>query len=861
MPEQDCSVHPIAHCSPQDRRLLEVGPMPSCLGVLLAALPTIPHAVDLALLQVHRAITVFQVAARRRQLDKRVTRRVEQRLAREAAEAAAEAARRQREEGFDALKLQYGFAELSEVEAALSCYAALKSELNSNDPAEVQQALALLATVKSTTGGSQLSQKQLNQALHISAICQQQLGVAVDAESLQDALAAAAAVKQYPAGQVQQALAAAEICRAELGDAVAQSEQRLREALAAAKLVQQQLGTLSDLAVQEALATAVLAQQELGAQCSEQQLKEAIAAAKQVQQELGSLDSQLLKQSLSLSAVALQQLGATADQHKLREVLQLGDVCHQAGVQQAGQLQHQLKLAAAAAAAKTPEEVAQAVALQQAVQQAAGHVPEPDQVTAALKLQQAAEDEGITDAISLSAALAAASAAANAAAVATAAEASQQAAQEPASEAAEEQRKLGAIALQQGVITPSDLQVALSTFKHLRRDGHAFDPRHARRACSMYAAAQTHGIADKRDFMAAAALYGVLREDGITSATELRLAVAMYSAVRDEDIADPDDLHNAILLANVARFEGISDMEELRAALRASRGADYGASLNSSYHLNAGANGDASSPTAHHLSKIGSLRTTGGVAVDSPSEVQLQQQVGTLQHQLENEKAARAKYAKQLEQQAGEWMGQVKLLREYIDSLRAKMPAQSGAGLPPLQLPSHSKISSSGGSESRAAHIVRNLDSDWASKAPLFDDDAAFIKEVVAGEVSAPDMQVQVELDRLRQKYDAWNKQFKERMREMQAHLRRTGSTISVTAAAAGLFSRPSIPANRPASITSSIDSAAAVDLRKMPDLTAPNLIDGQGVQQWMDAQHSSDGGGSGGKKSKLKSVFKLGRR
>eukprot|EP00878_Enallax_costatus_P022226 GHUV01023569.1.p1 GENE.GHUV01023569.1~~GHUV01023569.1.p1 ORF type:complete len:1540 (+),score=641.95 GHUV01023569.1:53-4672(+) len=802
--------------------------------------------------KVRRAITVFQAAERRRQLNKRVARLVEQRLAREAAEAAAEAARRQREEGFDALKAQYGFAELSEVKAALSCYSALKSELNSNDPADVQQALALLATVRTTTGSSELAQDQLKLALHITAVCQQQLGPTMDAEQLQETLATAAAVNQYPAGQVQQALAAAEICRDELGDAVAQSEQRLREALAAAKLVQQQLGTLSGPTVQDALSTAALAKQELG---SEQQLREAIAAAKQVQQELGSLNSQLLQQSLTLGVVARQQLGAAVDQQKLREVLQLGDVCQQAGVQQTGQLQHQLKLAAAAAAATTPDEVASAVALQKAVQQAAGHVPQPDQVAAAIKLQQAAEDEGITDASSLTTALAAAAAAATAAAVAIAAEASQQTAQEPASEAAEEQRKLGAIALQQGVTEPSDLQVALSMYKHLRRDGHAFDPRHARRACSMYAAAQTHGIADKRDFMAAAALYGVLREDGITSATELRLAVAMYSAVREEDIADPEDLHSAIVLANVARFEGITDVEELRAALRASRGAGY------NYYFTGGANGDVSSPAAHNMSRLGSLRNTGGVAVDSPSEVQLQQQVMMLQHQLENEKAARAKYAKQLEQQAVEWMGQVKLLKEYIDSLRAKMPPQSGGGLPPLQLPSHSKISSGGGSESKAAHILRQLDSDWSAKSPLFEDDAAFIQEVVDGEVLAPDMQVQVELDRLRQKYEAWNKQFKERMREVQAQLRRTGSTISVTAASGGLVSSPSIPANRPASITSSIDSAAAIDLRKMPDLTAPNLIDGQGVHEWMDGQHSSDGGASVGKKSKLKSVFKLGRR
>jgi hypothetical protein len=44
--------------------------------------------------------------------------------------------------------------------------------------------------------------------------------------------------------------------------------------------------------------------------------------------------------------------------------------------------------------------------------------------------------------------------------------------------------------------------------------------------------------------------------------------------------------------------------------------------------------------------------------------------------------------------------------------------------------------------------MLSGLEADWTSKAPLFDDDAAFIREVVDGEVLAPDMQVQMELDR-----------------------------------------------------------------------------------------------------------------
>jgi len=59
----------------------------------------------------------------------------------------------------------------------------------------------------------------------------------------------------------------------------------------------------------------------------------------------------------------------------------------------------------------------------------------------------------------------------------------------------------------------------------------------------------------------------------------------------------------------------------------------------------------------------------------SSSELQLQLQVEQLQQQLLSEKAARSRYAKQLESQAVEWMGQVKQLKEYIDSLRARTPS------------------------------------------------------------------------------------------------------------------------------------------------------------------------------------------
>jgi len=91
---------------------------------------------------------------------------------------------------------------------------------------------------------------------------------------------------------------------------------------------------------------------------------------------------------------------------------------------------------------------------------------------------------------------------------------------------------------------------------------------------------------------------------------------------------------------------------------------------------------------------------------------------------------------------------------------------------------------------------------------------------------------------RLRRKHEAWNKQFKDRMREAQAALRkRQGPTVGGAGAAANVvansssFARGGIntsaaPAAAPirkTSVSSNGDSAAAtVDVRKMPDLRGP---------------------------------------
>jgi hypothetical protein len=193
--------------------------------------------------------------------------------------------------------------------------------------------------------------------------------------------------------------------------------------------------------------------------------------------------------------------------------------------------------------------------------------------------------------------------------------------------------------------------------------------------------------------------------------------------------------------------------------------------------------------------------------------VGLRAEVASLRAQLEAEKAARAKYARQLESQAVEWMGQVKQLKEYIDSLRSKMPGTTGTAPPP-----HLRSKAPGGSTAaaRQRELLTGLEGDWAGAAPLFDDDADFVAEVAAGEATAPGMDVQTELERLRAKHEAWNRQFKERLREAQAALRRGGGGAA-DSAAGGAGGGPGQGKAGP----------AAVDVRRMPDLLAPDLLDG----------------------------------
>jgi hypothetical protein len=620
----------------------------------------------------------------------------------------------------------------------LAVAAAASKELGTCDAAEVQQALATAHLCKDRLGS--LDQQQLQKHLGLALAASQASGAHVDEQQVEAAMATAALCEQllgaHDQEELQAALGAATVCKEQLG---AWDQQQLQRRLELANTAAQQLESLDQQQLLAALAAAAVCRAQLGSYDAEQ-LREQLTTAAACKQELGPQGTlEQLQHNIAAGKIVVQQLnGSSVDHQYLKLVLQLGQACHQAGVEQPAQLNGKLQLASAAANASSPEDVAAALALQQVVLKAAGPAATHQQVASALELQSAAEEQGVKDGASLQAALAAAASAAAATAAATAAKT------ESSGLPPNVDRShvvLGSVVAASGVTDPDELQLALSTFRHLRPalQAHGNDPKLARRACSMYAAAATHGIADKRDFLAAAALYGVLREDGITSAGELRLAVAMYTAVREEGILDPDDLHTAIALATIARDEGLSDPRELHHVLAATRGA-------MPQHFAAGANGAAT-----HL---GGLRAMGGLeAAEGSAAAALQHQVQTLHTQLEQEKSARSKYARQLEQQAVEWMSQVKLLKEYIDSLRAKMPQASAGGLPSLRMPSGLQgVPSNAGSDRRSSDpanaMLSGLESDWASKAPLFDDDAAFIREVVDGEVLAPDMAVQMELDR-----------------------------------------------------------------------------------------------------------------
>jgi hypothetical protein len=129
-------------------------------------------------------------------------------------------------------------------------------------------------------------------------------------------------------------------------------------------------------------------------------------------------------------------------------------------------------------------------------------------------------------------------------------------------------------------------------------------------------------------------------------------------------------------------------------------------------------------------------------------------------------------------------------------------------------------------------------------------------------------LQVQLELDRLRQKYEAWNKQFRERMREVQGALRRGGTTGSFASmrSHAGMappagYSNPPEQQQPPQQLAPagvkvarhSDSTGTAVDLRRMPDLTSPHLLE---TEDWEGGQ-AGDAGRRGGKKGLFGKLLK----
>jgi hypothetical protein len=158
----------------------------------------------------------------------------------------------------------------------------------------------------------------------------------------------------------------------------------------------------------------------------------------------------------------------------------------------------------------------------------------------------------------------------------------------------------------------------------------------------------------------------------------------------------------------------------------------------------------------------------------------------------------------------------VRVLKEHIDTLRARMPPGGGPAGPSTPPAARTE------GDAAAGAAVSGLAADFMGKAPLFEDDADFIAEVAQGASFAPGMDPQSELDLLRKKYDVWNKAFKERLRHAQGSLRAAQGRVR----------------------------AGGIDLASMPDLAAPGLLGDEaqpGTARSRDSWDGTGGGGAGG--------------
>lgn len=142
-----------------------------------------------------------------------------------------------------------------------------------------------------------------------------------------------------------------------------------------------------------------------------------------------------------------------------------------------------------------------------------------------------------------------------------------------------------------------------------------------------------------------------------------------------------------------------------------------------------------------------------------------------------------------------------------------------------------------------AAPYAGALLTDLGSKAPLFNDDATFIREVAEGRAQAPGMDAGAELELLQSKFEAWSQQFKLQMHEAQAALQ----TQPQPHAAPQLQPLKQQYANGGGDAGR---AAQVVDLRSLPDLALPGLLDEEGNR-----------GGGSKKSGKSGGLFSLGRR
>jgi len=765
------------------------------------------------------AVRAAQCAVRRRQLDARVAARSRARLEREASERERDAERRRAQEGFEAVKSEFGVRDLGEVRAALGSYAAVRDAgliaaltgagsgaggagaAPAASPVDVDGAIremraaaALRAAAQAefllsrATGGRQAPspealQEEVLRALRLSsALQQQQIGAPTttataaaaepDPEEIAKAAALGSAARSFgvtDAEQLQAALALAmaasrarggvtdaseyERLEAESLEARRSAEEQLREARGRAEGDGRSASAAAAAAAATAAAALALAHKERDAVRAE--ADEARRAAADAEARLAAEDSQ----RAAVAAAA----GVAEDSQRARAEAAAAAAEAEVSRLRASLAELAAEREAEAEAKRKADDEALVGAREQreADAQKASIAAAAAAASAAAALALAREERDALRAES-AAALEAAAAEREAAVRAAEARGAQSAADASAKDAELlAAREMMAASREAGVADAQQLRLALAVHAAAASALGAgqVDPRAVRRALSMFAAARQAGLSEKRDFMTAALLYGVLREEELTSAADVRAAAALYAAVREEGVSDPAQLQAAVTAAA------------------------------------AGAAGAAGAgPGADGLLL---LRATDDGSADDAAR---------LRQRLIAERAARQRYAAQLEEQAAEFMGQVTALKRCIDGLRARLndeaaDRQTAPGAPPPP-------PSDGGSS------------------------AFFFQPAASGDAVA-------ELEALRRKHDDWNAAFEQRLREAEAavsleqHQQRGAAGATATLSASSVAALGGRAGGKHAGVA------------QMPDLrAAAPATTGTGSDAWDDPYGADEAGG-----------------